>query len=131
LLVAAGAKRPAADLRKVRDILDEDNQQSVEAFVAETKALLSQPLLHELSAEEVAKQLRSAGTDEAKFARLFRELRSKSFTKDKVIEVAALFTGGSTTWKTKPKALDAIRTRFEDDVYQASKMSQVDKVTPW
>lgn len=131
MLVGAGAKRASADLSKVRNILDGDDQQSVEAFVAETKALLSQPPLHELSAEEIAKRLRAIGTDESQFARLFAELKSKSLSKDKVIQVAALFTGGSSAWKSKNKALDAIRTRFEDDVYQASKMAQVDKVTPW
>jgi hypothetical protein len=94
-------------------------------------------LLEQLSAEEIATRLRLIGTDEAKFAHLLGTLKTKAFNKEKVIEVAALYTGQSPytghspAWKTKNKALDAIRTRFEDDVYQASKLEQVDKVTPW
>src|SRR5262245_29934773 len=101
LLGAAGARRASDGLGKVRDVLDGDDDQSVDGFVAETKELLAEPPLHELPAEEIAKRLRSIRTDEAKFARIFDELKSKSFTKDKVIEVAACYTGGSVTWKSK------------------------------
>ena len=46
-------------------------------------------------------------------------------------EAAARYIGGDPRWRTKAKALAAIRSNFEDRAYQASKMAFVDKSTPW
>ncbi|MGA7326063.1 MAG: hypothetical protein WBX25_16655, partial [Rhodomicrobium sp.] len=98
--------------------------------VTETLAILPEPL-DQLTSRQIADRLEKLGADDATFARLFAGLQEKSLSKEKVIEVAALYVGGQPRWKTKPAALKAIRGSFEDRAYQASKMVFVDKSTPW
>jgi len=129
LFRSSGATPQASDLGKVRDMLDGDDHQSVSDFVAETKPLLEPIEL--LSPAEIAERLNKIKTDEAAFSRIFAKLETRAVTKEKAIEVASLYLGGKPHWKSKPAALKAIRTSFEDRVYQASKMVFVDKATPW
>ena len=129
-LGAAGAKAGAGALRQVHDLLDGDGQKTVDAFVDETLAILPEPL-ESLSAKQIADRLEKAEADDAAFAKLFAGLQARAVSKEKAIEVAALYLGGAPRWKSKPTALKAIRAGFDDRSYQASKMVFVDKATPW
>ena len=129
-LGASGAKTGAGALRQVHDLLDGDSQRTVAAFVEETQAILPEPL-ENLSAKQIADRLEKAEADNAAFAKLFAGLQAKAVSKEKAIEVAALYLGGAPRWKSKSTALKAIRAGFDDRSYQASKMVFVDKATPW
>jgi hypothetical protein len=129
-LGTSGAKTGAGALRQVHDLLDGDGQKTVAAFVEETLAILPEPL-ESLSAKQIADRLEKAKVDNAAFAKLFGGMQARAVSKEKAIEVAALYLGGAPRWKSKPAALKAIRAGFDDRFYQASKMVFVDKGAPW
>jgi len=129
-LAASDGKAAAEGMRCVHDMLGGDQHKSVDAFVAETLAILPEQV-EQLTAKQIADKLETLGSDDAAFAKLFAGLQEKSVTKEKAIEVAAFYIGGESRWKTKPAALKAIRGSYEDRAYQASKMVFVDKSTPW
>lgn len=84
------------------------------------------------TADEVAARFDALGTDETAFAALVSALEVRGFTKAKTCDVAEAVTGGRAgMWKSKKDAIEAIRTKFQERVYQASKLAGVDKATPW
>ncbi len=132
VLKAAGAKQQTAAVEAVEALVEAAPHQTVEQFVDHAVEELRKPDLKDLPAEEVAAQLRAAKDDRVKFDKLFQSLGSKSFTKDKVIAVAALYTGArKSAWSTKPKALKAIQAKFNETIYLSAKASVNEKVTPW
>ena len=129
---AAGASRQAKALTEVDRVLSPAQGESVEQFVDSTRAALTAPALADETSAVVAERLAGVGTDQAIFSSLFEQLKAREFGRDKAIEVAALYTGaGEAMWGSKAKALEAIRLKFEERVYLASKAALNEKVTPW
>lgn len=76
--------------------------------------------------------LRSAGTDEAEFVKALTALRDdKSITPETLYSIAHQYIGGRTKWPTRKAAIEAIKTRFIERGYQASKMELLKNFNPW
>ena len=132
LFKAAGAKTHAKSIEAVEHLIDASGDRTVEEFVEETRAALSEPPLASLSVLEIVERLAGAGTDQCKFNFLYKQMQARDFDKEKTVEVAARLTGAkTTTWRSKPKALQAIKSKFEERVYMASKDAANSRVTPW
>ena len=128
----AGARAQAQSIEAVDSLIRKSGDATLEEFVERTKEALQVKPLAELSAAEVIELLADAGTDAAKFNLIFLQLEARSFSKDKALEIAARFTGGrKSSWSSKSKALQAIKSKFDDRVFQASKDSANSGVTPW
>lgn len=132
LFRASGAKSQAQAVDCVERLLADSKDETVVDFVSRTQDALSGPKPEDLTAEELALRLDNLRADKAAFAVLFTSLQRKEFTKSKAIQVASIFTGARpTAWSTKPQALKAIKRKFDDRVYLASKEAMNAKVTPW
>lgn len=132
LFTAAGARKQTRSIEAVDSLLEASGDKCVEEFVEKTRAALKEPPLGALSVLEIVERLAVAGVDRSKFAVLYKQMQARSFDKDKLFEVAARFTGGlKTSWSTKPKALRAIKSKFEERAYLASKDAANSRVTPW
>ena len=132
LFRSAGAKRETKSIEAVESLIEASGDRTVEEFVEKTQAALSEPPLASLSIPEIVERLAAAGTDRSKFNALYKQIQGRDFDKEKTFNVAARFTGArSTTWKSKPKALQAIKSKFDERVYMASKDAANSRVTPW
>lgn len=132
LFEASGAKAQAGDIKAVENLLAETGDTTVDEFVDRTMTALNAPKAAELPPAEIVAKLNEIGTDRAKFDNLFAQLKLSAFNKSKATATAALFTGArATAWKSKPQALEAIRQKFEERVYLASKAALNENVTPW
>ncbi|MGI9423079.1 MAG: hypothetical protein ACR2PA_07790 [Hyphomicrobiaceae bacterium] len=132
VLRAAGAKQQTAAVDAVGQLVSETDHETVEEFVDQAVEQLNRPSPKDMPPEEIVSQLRSAGTDDKAFEALFQAMRDRAFAKDKVMLVASLYTGArKTAWSTKPQALKAIREKFDDSVFLASKAAANENVTPW
>jgi hypothetical protein len=85
----------------------------------------------QLTAQQIAGRLEQIGINDVEFGALMGILQGKAVAFGTVAEAAAFYIGGDPRWRTKAKALAAIRSSFEDRAYQAAKMAFVDKSTPW
>ena len=132
VLRAAGAKPQADAVATVTDLLGGATAGSVEQFVDDAHAALARPELKDLPAGVISMQLRESVKNRAAFDSIFAEMSHKSFDKDKVIEIAGLYTGaGPSAWPTKPKALQAIKKKYDQWVFLEAKARLNEKVTPW
>lgn len=132
LFKATGAKAQAQSIEAVERLIGETGDRTVEEFVEKTQNALKEPPLGSLSVLEIVERLAIVGTDQAKFGALYKQMQSRGFDKNKVLEVASRFTGArKTAWSSKPKALQAIKLKFEERVYLASKDAANSRVTPW
>jgi hypothetical protein len=132
LFKATGAKTQAQSIVAVENLIGASGDKTVEEFVDKTRTALREPQLGSLTVLEVVERLVVVGTDQSKFTALYKQMQSRGFDKDKALEVAARFTGArKTTWTSKPKALQAIKSKFEERAYLASKDAANSGVTPW
>jgi hypothetical protein len=132
LFKASGAKPQTKAIEAVEGLIEASGDRTVEEFVERTRAALDEPLLAGLSAEAIVERIAAAGTDQRKFTTIFKQLQAKDCQNEKVFDVAARVTGArSTTWRSKPKALQAIKSKFDERVFMASKDPANSRVTPW
>ena len=132
MLKAARAKPQAQAVQAVNALLDDARDRSVDEFVDRTAAALNAPKMSDLPPSDVCTMLREAGVDKAQFESIYSALSDRSFSKEKTIEIASLFTGArSTAWSTKPQALKAIKMKFDERVFLDSKSRHNVRVTPW
>lgn len=132
LFEASGAKTQADDIKAVEQLLADSGDTTVDEFVHRTQAARNAPKAAELPPAEIVAMLNDIGTDRAKFDQLFAQLKLPAFNKARAMTTAALFTGARTNaWKSKPQALEAIRQKFEERVYLASKAALNENVSPW
>jgi hypothetical protein len=141
ILSSAGAKTPGKDLKAFLAILNGRDDQDVDAFFAELRQRLGASsatpkkptrVAEEDTVQRYFQRLNDVGTDKAAFGVIFADLmKDKSVLKEEADAIAHRFTGGRSQWPTKSDALTAISEWFEDKSYQAVKMHQVDKGTPW
>lgn len=127
---SGGASSQADTLEEIQGLLESSGDATVEEFVRNTRDALKG--LRELSATEIAERLTMIGTDQTEFETLLKQLAEKQIDKTKATEVAALYTGSRAgSYKSKPKALAAIRQKFEEEAFLASKARLNERVTPW
>jgi hypothetical protein len=127
---SGGAPEQAVALDAVQDLLETSGNPTVEEFVRTTREALKG--LADVSPTEIANRLTAIGTDQSEFEQLLKQLGDRQIDKAKAIAVAVLYTGArESMYKSKPKALAAIRQKFEEEVYHASKTRMNERVTPW
>lgn len=127
---SGGAEAQAETLDAVQDLLQTSGDATVEEFVKTTREALKG--LEDLAPSDIAARLNAIGPDQAEFEHFFKLISNKQVDKERAIAVAALYTGTrESAYKSKPKALAAIRQKFEDEVYHASKARLNERVTPW
>jgi hypothetical protein len=132
LFQATGARAQAKEISALAATLDDSGDASVAGFVEQTQEALKRPPLAELPAEKITERLCELQGNTSAFSALLKEMNAKSFDKMKTFTVAAQYTGArETAWTTKPKALKAIKSKFEDSLYLASKAAMNAKVSPW
>ena len=132
LFKATGAKAQAQSIEAVERVIGASGDKTVEEFVEKSRAALEEAPLVSLTALEIIERLAIAGTDQAKFGLLLKRMKSRDFDKEKVLEVASRFTGARrTAWSSKSKALQAIKSKFDERAYLAAKDAANSRVTPW
>jgi hypothetical protein len=81
-----------------------------------------------LACAEYVERLNHAGTDNVVFEPVVAGLAAdKSINKDDMDVIAHNYTLGRRKWKNRKAALDAIRDRFNERAYHASKMKIVER----
>jgi hypothetical protein len=141
ILSSAGAKAAGKDLRAFLQIFEGRDHEDINVFFDELRRRLSTitepredtPRVHDADrVDRYVAALNSAGTDKPAFTAVHAELKKdKVVSKEDVDTIAHRFTGGRTQWPSKSEALSAIQEWFDHKAYQAVKMIQVDKGTPW
>ena len=132
LFRAAGARPQTQSIEAVERLIGACGDKTVEEFVEKTRAALSEPPLESLSVLEIVERLALIGTDQTKFGALYKQMQSRGFDKEKALEVAARFTGArKNSWSSKPKAIKAIKAKFDERVYMAAKNASNSGITPW
>ncbi len=132
MLRAVGATKPASDVAAVEALITKSDDATVEQFVERSKSALAGPKPGAESADEFVARLSAAGENEAVLGDVLKRLSDRSIDKQTVAKVAAAYTGASEkSFKSKPIALAAIRTAFNDRAYLVAKRRVNEKVTPW
>jgi hypothetical protein len=141
ILSAAGSKTAGKDLRTFLQIFAGREHEDINVFFDELRRRLnaaSEPPAAPTRAangdrvDRYVNALNSTGTDKSAFTVIYNELKKdKTVSKDDVDAIAHRFTGGRAQWPSKSEALTAIEEWFDHKAYQAVKMLQVDKGTPW
>ena len=133
LLAAAGAGRQATAVMDFDKLLEEAGDASASEFVTKSRQALDQPLLGQLSVGELVQRLRDLRGDRSGFERFLAQLKSdKAIDKAKSCEIAAAYVGAMmASWKSKAKALEAIKERYDSESFLIAKERMNVKVTPW
>jgi len=126
IVEAAGAKKAADGLRTLKGLFGGDSNRPAAEALDELRDVLDSEKLAERGA--YLKRLVDAGTDEVKFNSAIDELeKDKRMGKEGVDAIAHGFTGGRTKWPSRKAAIEALRKKFAERAYQASKMRIVEK----
>ena len=132
LFRSSGATAQAEAVGSIGAKLSELLNEPMEDLVGRAKARLLEPSLLELDPAEIAQCLVALRSDEAAFETIVGQLKRKDVSKQKVVAVAAAYTGVSKpSWSSKPAALKAMRSFFEQKAYLAAKAAMEEKVTPF
>jgi len=136
---AAGAKSQSKDLRAFLNLLKDHDNESSSEFVARLRNHLTKPktrsrkaagAIDQLKIDEYVHKLRDAGIDGTAFEAVMVELRKdKHVRKGEADAIASVYTAGRPSWPKKGDALKAIASAFDERVYQATKMRQVDRAS--
>ena len=132
MLASANAKPQAEAILGVAEVIAQQPDASVEAFVGETRAKLDAPKLHELSAQAVVERIVAARNNRQETLSILAALKSAPLDKSKAIEIATLLAGQRKVhFKSKPQALRDIEERIQERLYLDSKDAMNKGVTPW
>ncbi len=129
LAKAAGGKKTSVDIAAIRDLLNGEDDASVGDSIAELRNLIE---VHKAEVQNAyVQQLIDAETDFILFNTLHARLSAdKTIEKLDMDVIACKYTNGREKWKNRKLALDAIRDRFEERVYQAGKMDLIKEYKP-
>jgi len=136
VFVAAKTPKLATELQSFVRIFDGRDEEKTSEFIAQIKERLNktratpqlpaadQTILHYVT------RLKEAGVSEPMFELTFKELsKDTKVKKGEADAIAATYTGGRQSWPKKADALKAIKVAFNERVYEAAKMRQVDKAS--
>jgi hypothetical protein len=116
-----GARDQAQTLAHIRGALPSSDRPVSEATTAARQVVVT-GVTEDVPPEEIADRLISANTDRERFENILAMLTAKSVTKERVIDVAAAYTGVSRPpWRSKAAAIDAITKFFEQRAYLSRK----------
>lgn len=137
ILAASGATAQTKNFKLFLELFKGRDDQPVSQFLAELKLRLCPPTsdtvelpkINEPVVERYVQRLRDAGIDNNIFDNIFSELlKDKQISKEDADAIAHRYTKGRDRWPTKAAALQELKTRFGERVYQAAKMTRVDKI---
>jgi hypothetical protein len=132
LFKGGGAELQAKALSDTAAALDHSSAATVDDFVSDAKQRLAEPDFSELPVTEIIAKLLNLRVDQSRFTKVYNAMADKSFSKDKAIAVAIGYTGAhSAAWHTKPAALKAIKSFFDQRCYLTAKADRAEKVTPY
>jgi len=139
ILETVGAKSQSKSFKALLDIFDGHDGKSTASFLAELQQGLAQPKSSASKAgagadkgkvDEYVRRLSEAGIDEVQFNVVFKDLqKDRAVRKGEADLIANMYTRGRSRWPKKGDAIDAVRRTFEERLYQAAKMVQVDKAS--
>ena len=133
LFKSGGATSQAAALEAAERLLADSGDETVEQFVerSRTPARTSAPTAP-VDIDALVQDLYDWRSDPERFAQFYKQMEGRNFDKETAIAVASKFLGLKPKhFKTKPEALRAIKQKFDDRLYLASKSAMNSKVTPW
>lgn len=126
IVEAAGAKKAADGLRALKGLFGADSNRPAAEALDELRGILDSE--KQVDRGAYLKRLIDAGTDDVKFNAAIDELdKDKRMDKEDVDAIAHGFTGGRTKWPSRKAAMEALRKKFAERAYQASKMRIVEK----
>jgi hypothetical protein len=126
IVEAAGAKKAAEGLRALKGLFVGESDRPAAEALDELRNVLNAEKPAER--EAYVKRLVDAGSDDAKFNTTVDELqKDKRMDKEDVDAIAHAFIGGRTKWPSRKAAVEALRKKFAERAYQASKMRIVEK----
>ena len=144
LYAAAGAAVAAKDLRSIAQLLDGHDGKSVDAFITETRELLSSPTAAKATAPDMncvtlhAKRLLAAGIDQIAFDAAIGDVDAdKAVKKPEWAAIANRYLNAPTQgkhvykFKTNMEARAAIRDAFIERHEANSKRGILDGLTKW
>ena len=130
LVGAAGSPAAANDLKAIGGILDGPDDLPADVALQELETLLA--AAKRLARESYAERLTRAGTDKAAFDDVHAALdKDKCISKEDANSIALAYTLGRHRWPTRKAALEAIRKKFAERLYQESKMRIVERSKVW
>lgn len=123
LLGASGASKPASDVDDFAKLLDGKADQDLAKVLDQLKAEL-------LPVELTVKALQAAGTDEAAFLVVLRQLESRKLAKSEIQAIARGYTGTADKAASANKLLKAISTHFYGLAYERESRAMAKVATP-
>ena len=123
LLDAAGANRPANEVRDLVALVQGREEAELETLLAEMRRAFS--LVDVLGAA-----LKAAGPDESAFQAAFRSLKSANLSKADLLAVARAYAGAVDSSMSKDKILKAISTHFYVLAYERDSRILAKQATP-
>jgi hypothetical protein len=133
LFKSGGADSQAAALEATERLLADSGDETVQQFVERSKApaITSAPTTP-IDVDALVQNLYDWRSDPESFTQAYKTMEGRTFDKATAIAVASKFLGLKPKhFKTKPEALRAIKQKFDDRLYLASKSAMNSKVTPW
>lgn len=138
IYAAGGAKSQVNDFHTVIRLLEGHDHESVDQFVKSTEQTLKSPTkltkskTNKATVKQHVNSLKAAKTDRESFEQAFSLLLTdRKVRKIEALEITKQYTGYSMNFKTKKKALDEIRAKFIELASHETRMSIIDKITPW
>ncbi len=131
VIEASGSRASANDVRKIVDVLGDQDDQSCDAALEELKLLLDKEKQN-LTASYIQKLL-DAGTDLSAFSKVHKELsKDKNILKADVDQIMLEYAGGGREkWPSRKAGIDAIKKKFNERAYRESKMKIVEGTKVW
>lgn len=124
VIAASGSKKVSDGLKPLEELLQAQKSGDVASALHELRETLSRDKARTL--QLYVERLNQSGIDADAFARVAADLRADKFVdKEDADEIAHRYTGGRKKWPTRAAALKAIQKKFDERVYQASKMEIV------
>lgn len=134
----AGAKSAAADFAELTMVFDGHENDDVEEFLSELRALYVKDelprsgVVNDLAAKRYVNRLNDAAGDAEQFAAVLQELASdRAVRKTEMNIIQKAYIGGRDTWPTRKEALNAIQKTFDRRQYTRAALRSVEKATPW
>jgi hypothetical protein len=123
---ASGGKKGGADIRTISGLLAGGGDLPAEKAIEELSSLIEE--FKQEIRQAYTERLTLAATRFDEFEPVFAELTAnKLMDKDDMDKIAHAYIGARATYRSRKAALDAIKDRFEERVYQASKMKIVER----
>jgi hypothetical protein len=127
VFAAAGAKSAQKDLASLLELLNDNDDLDLSAFLESLRRNLEKP-----GAPEWIRRLSEAELNEASFLQVFSDLTASPCTKTEFKTIAEAYTGSKLKAKqSKNDFLEAIKSEFYGRLYERDVDKIAARATPW